>query len=452
MADASRVQLLIATETNFAESPVSTAMNKLRLTKESLKHRNETAVSEEIRSDRSRSDLILVGTGTEGNVEGEFSALSFDMLIEAALCGIWSTTSDGNFSDGVGNGSTTFTSATAAFVSGDVGKFLENRLSTTNIPANTYIVSVTNGTTVVLSNSVTTGSSLNFAIKRRTSSATFADGVANGTTLFTSAGAAFTSSDIGKVINSALIPANTYIAAVVSGTNITLSQAATGSGGSQSFTIVARTGNLLTNSTINRSFLIERGHLDIGQYFQFAGQTLNTWQFSLSSKKIITNVFGFMGAYATRATSSVSSSINSGWTTAPMSSGPFVVGFAANTNMTGIKTRAITLNVDNNLRSHDLADSLTTDDFGRGPMDITGTLELYFKTVAIYDQFIANGAIDFSFQIGDGFNTYRFRLPKFKIADEDLPTPGVEQDIIQTINFRALFDPTLACMMRITRS
>lgn len=63
--------------------------------------------------------------------------------------------------DGVLNSTTTLTSATAAFVAGDKGRLLTG----TGIPAETYIVSVTNGTTVVMSKAATaTASGVSVAI------------------------------------------------------------------------------------------------------------------------------------------------------------------------------------------------------------------------------------------------------------------------------------------------
>lgn len=61
------------------------------------------------------------------------------------------------------NASTTVTSATAAFTAADVGA----PISGTNIPANSYIVSVTDGTTVVISAAATaTGSGITLTIDR----------------------------------------------------------------------------------------------------------------------------------------------------------------------------------------------------------------------------------------------------------------------------------------------
>jgi hypothetical protein len=78
------------------------------------------------------------------------------------------------FADGVANGTTTFTSATAAFVAGDVGKTITQLTSrgTTDpfgcIPAGTTIASVTNSTTVVLSQASTaSGTAVIFSIAGR---------------------------------------------------------------------------------------------------------------------------------------------------------------------------------------------------------------------------------------------------------------------------------------------
>lgn len=64
--------------------------------------------------------------------------------------------------DGVTNGTTTITSATLAFVAGDVGRLITG---SADLPANVYIASVTNSTTAVLSVAATgTHSSQTFTL------------------------------------------------------------------------------------------------------------------------------------------------------------------------------------------------------------------------------------------------------------------------------------------------
>lgn len=69
------------------------------------------------------------------------------------------------FNDGVSNNTTTWTSASAVFVAGDVGQTF---VSAGNVPAGTTIASRTNATTVVLSQAATTNlTSLTFTIGGR---------------------------------------------------------------------------------------------------------------------------------------------------------------------------------------------------------------------------------------------------------------------------------------------
>jgi IPT/TIG domain len=138
-------------------------------------------------------------------------------------------------SDGVTNATTTVTSATAAFVSSDVGSVITG----TNIPVNTTVVAVNSSTNVTLSQAATgsgSGGTLNI-IGSKTRTVT--DAVTNATTVVTSATAGFVSSDVGSVITGTNIPVNTTVVAVNSSTNVTLSQAATGSGSGGTLTIIS---------------------------------------------------------------------------------------------------------------------------------------------------------------------------------------------------------------------
>ena len=197
------------------------------------------------------------------------------------------------FLDGVATTPNAFTSATAAFVAGDVGKQIVAAPS--KVKAGTTIASVTNGTTVVLTHPSGTAvpatgspfsavdfrigdrarttadipltvlpagtvvfSAINNAASRLTAQAdvTKTDAVTNGTTTVTSATFAFVAADVGKtVLASADFAANTTIASVTNGTTVVLNQAALTSGSSKSMTIVNR--ELLTAATMR---VITPGH------------------------------------------------------------------------------------------------------------------------------------------------------------------------------------------------
>lgn len=76
---------------------------------------------------------------------------------------------------------------------------------------------------------------------------TFADGVTNSTTTFTSATAAFNATtDVGKVIAATGVPVGTTIASVTNATTVIMSAAATATASGLSFTIAGRNGSFYT--------------------------------------------------------------------------------------------------------------------------------------------------------------------------------------------------------------
>lgn len=100
-------------------------------------------------------DMTIAGPGSFNGGTGVFSSSIADGIhMDNATV----------FSDGVTNSTNTFTSATAAFVAGDVGYGLQ----CVGVPPNTVIVSVTNGTTVILSKAATASASgLSFSVSSR---------------------------------------------------------------------------------------------------------------------------------------------------------------------------------------------------------------------------------------------------------------------------------------------
>lgn len=84
MSDTSRVQLYQVKETTYGTTP-SSALNELRFTGETLGLDLNTEESEEIRNDRSVTDVIKVGQEVIGDVNFELSYGSYDDLLPSAL-------------------------------------------------------------------------------------------------------------------------------------------------------------------------------------------------------------------------------------------------------------------------------------------------------------------------------------------------------------------------------
>ena len=173
-----------------------------------------------------------------------------------------------DFTDGVLNTDTSLVSATASFVSGDVGKHVQGK----GIFPGSTITTVSSGTTVVLSHATTrTATGVAFKIVDRATTTidvpvltlpprsvieqlviipvtklsaaltqAYTDGVTNEDTGLTSASATFVAADVGKVVSGAGIVAGSKIITRTSGTVVVLDHATTATATSVHFSIVNR--------------------------------------------------------------------------------------------------------------------------------------------------------------------------------------------------------------------
>lgn len=92
MSDANRVQLAFVEESTFGTKKTGSALQILRFNSESLKQDMNSAVSEEIRSDRQISNVARIGVSASGGMDFELSYGSHDTFLKAALFSSgWST-------------------------------------------------------------------------------------------------------------------------------------------------------------------------------------------------------------------------------------------------------------------------------------------------------------------------------------------------------------------------
>lgn len=92
MSDANRVALIYVPEVTYGTTPTNNSGWKtLRMTGETLGYQPTTKATSEIRADRMVSDLVKVGSQASGDIKFEFSAKTFDDMIEAVLMGAWTS-------------------------------------------------------------------------------------------------------------------------------------------------------------------------------------------------------------------------------------------------------------------------------------------------------------------------------------------------------------------------
>jgi Phage tail tube protein len=130
MSDTNRVGVRIARDSTRNAPLLGTARNlqALRYTgAPGLAFTPTTVVSEEIRSDRQTSDLILVGGEAGGDTNFELSFRAFDLLIESALMAFYTQSA---FQEGTGAGGiASFGAGTITVDTGDGARYLAGHLT-----------------------------------------------------------------------------------------------------------------------------------------------------------------------------------------------------------------------------------------------------------------------------------------------------------------------------------
>lgn len=91
-ADSNYGRVAYIAETNFGQTPATPAMKIVRMTSSDFAAQKDTAVSNELRTDRMISTVSEVGASSGGSIGIEMSlGGTHDDFLEAALCGNWST-------------------------------------------------------------------------------------------------------------------------------------------------------------------------------------------------------------------------------------------------------------------------------------------------------------------------------------------------------------------------
>jgi len=307
MSESNRVEIKYVAESTYGTTPTnSTAWQALRFTSHSLSGSPSTVVSKEIRSDRQVSDLILVSQQVGGEIQGEFSCLTYDDLIQAAMGGTWTT------------------------------------------------------------------------------------------------------------------------------------------------------AGVLKAGTTERHFTLEVGYTDwtAPQYLQYKGMRVGSMGLNFAYGSVATCSFGFAGkTHLSSATSLLGSgSVAAATTTDVLNGSSDISGVEIDGSAPTSIVKAISLNLNNNLRPLEGVGATGPQDQAYGRSMVTGSIEMYFDDNAAYAKLLANTTASLEWVVGDGTNSYTFLLPKIKFNQGAPTVSGVDTDVMLRLDFTALYDSGEATQLKITQA
>jgi len=271
-----------------------------------------------------------------------------------------------------------------------------------------------------------------------------------GTQVLTAPASTWDNFDIGAYVRvSGADAANNgvFLITAKTSTDLTINNATGTVQASSSATVtqkMARTG------TTKSSFLIEKQFGDIDEYISFRGMRVGTWSMNVEAEQIITGTFGFVGAGAFSATSTISGSVNPAGSlsvaSATANMGRIMEGGVALT--TAVRAVRFTLNA--NPRQLTAVANKFPIGINLGSFEITGTVEAYFEDLALYDKFVDHSDTSLVFEIDSPEDDRTiFTISNMKFTNAAPVGAGLNQDVMVTLDFIAKRDATSNAMMQV---
>ena len=284
--------------------------------------------------------------------------------------------------------------------------------------------------------SVATASSLN---KFVTSVATDISGIVAGQWIKTSGFAAATNNGYFLVTSVATLAltVSTALQKVTAGATVTLQ------------------ARYIRNGVTENSFSVERNHTDLSNvHFIYTGLVCNSMSMSLNAQNIITGSFDFVG----KASTVSASAMTTGTMVGANDNTPFnAISNVANileggTAIASCLMQSLDFSLANNVRGLTSIGFAGNCDIGVGQIDVTGTLNAYFKDTALYTKYINGTETSISYRVTDiDGNSYIFTFPRIKFESDKQNAGSSNQDIVENIGWRAIRHLTYGCTIQIDK-
>jgi hypothetical protein len=212
--------------------------------------------------------------------------------------------------------------------------------------------------------------------------------------------------------------------------------------------------DVLINGVIPTSYTFEE-FLEMGatdSYSRFTGCMVNSLSLSIAARAAITGSLSLMGQKETLATAIIASATYAPPNDNPVSTSSANVA-ALTVAGTSPKVRSLTMEINNNLRTRPTVGSKFSEQFGYGRCEVSGTLEAYFESNALYQSVLDHGNGALSFVVGvDTAEKYQVDMGKIIFGNGERRPGGNDDDVMVSIPYRAVMNDTDDATVKITRA
>lgn len=205
-----------------------------------------------------------------------------------------------------------------------------------------------------------------------------------------------------------------------------------------------------------QSATIETGFQDVDQYFVVDGLRCGGISMEVAAGSIVTGQSTLMGRETKRAAveklTGGSYTPLAAPTTEVVSATANVGSLSVNGEEQATAIKSIQFSIEGNLRNQQAVGSKFPVGIAAGRLNLTGTIEAYFADGEMYDRFLNHETVSLAFPIIDlDKNTYYFTIPAFKVSSDPVAPGGLDQDVMESMEFTAFRDPATECMVQIDR-
>lgn len=209
---------------------------------------------------------------------------------------------------------------------------------------------------------------------------------------------------------------------------------------------------------VRQSFTVETSFEDVDRHFVATGLRVGQFNLEVNSGEISTGSIQLMGRAMERRLSNTSLLRNAPYTPkdAPQHE---IMNATSNVGELALDGRSdlayiqsISIEGDASLREQRAVGHKYAVGIGVGRFQLSGSFAAYFETGELFDKFVNHDTLKLSFFYYDlSNNRYDFTIPAIKLTSDPVAPEGIDQDIIENIEWEAQRDPATACMMQIDR-
>jgi len=226
-------------------------------------------------------------------------------------------------------------------------------------------------------------------------------------------------------------------------------------------------------------FFFERQHSDItpAQFFSYGGNLVNTFSIDGSSAALLTGSFDFIGEDAAIYNSAANNADTNpngngagsladlngdsklaalafnGFNAVSHIKGIYLDGTNVNKSAGGdIYIQSLNFSINNALRGAQAMGYMGNVSVQAGKLGVTGNISSYFANDSMYRRFLNGDEFELAYVVEDENNdAYVFTFPRVVISTSSMNAGGNDQDLIENMEWRALYDSTYETSIQIDR-